>query len=137
MNLRWHFLERWQDAGLLILRAGVGAVFLGIHGLPLLSDGAPGWTRVGRAVSCLGFSGGYLWWGMAAMLAMTLGGACLILGFCHRPAALALTLTMGVASIWRYHPFGGFESAAYPLTMTVVCVSLFILGPGKYALDKN
>lgn len=27
MNLSWRTLDHWRDAGLLILRAGVGAVF--------------------------------------------------------------------------------------------------------------
>lgn len=136
MNLRWKFLDRWHDAGLLILRGGVGTVFLGIHGVPLLSEGGSGWSNIGRAVSYLGIHTGYIWWGFAAMLAMTVGAACLILGLFHRVAALVLTITMIVAAIWRFYPFGGFEAAAYPICMAIVCLSLFIIGPGRYSLES-
>ena len=132
--LRWSFLDRFQDLGLLVLRAGIGAIFLLIHGFPKLSEPAC-WTRVGRAVSYLGIDFGHQVWGFAAILAMTLGAVCLILGFAHRPAAFALTITMGVASIWKFYPFGGWDAAAYPVTMTLVCFSLLLTGPGKFSLQ--
>jgi putative oxidoreductase len=136
MNLRWSFLDRFQDAGLFLLRAGVGALFLLIHGLPKLAD--PGsWSRLGRSVSYLGIDFGHQIWGFAAVLAMTLGAVCLILGFLHRPAALVLTVTMGVASIWKFYPFGGWDAAAYPVAMAGVCLSLVVLGPGKFSLDNR
>jgi putative oxidoreductase len=134
--LRWQFLDRCQDLGLLLLRAGIGAVFLFIHGLPKLLDPSS-WSRVGRATSYLGIGFGHQAWGFFAVLAMTLGAVCLILGWCHRPAALALTLTMAVASIWRFYPFGGWDSAAYPFTLAIVCFSLLVLGPGKYSLGNR
>lgn len=134
MNLRWQSLDRCHDFGLLVLRAGVGAVFLCIHGFAKLSD--PGsWSGVGRAVSYLGIKFGYPAWGLAALIAMTLGAVCMILGWAHRPAALALTLTMAVASIWKFYPFGGWSAAAYPVTMMVVCAGLLFTGPGRYSLD--
>lgn len=136
MNLRLAFLDRFQDLGLLILRIGVGLVFLLIHGLPKLGDPSS-WARTGRSVSYLGIQFGHQLWGLAAILTMTLGAACLVLGYLHRPAALALTITMGVASIWKFYPFGGWDAAAYPVTMTVVCLSLALIGPGKFSLDKR
>lgn len=48
--MRWSFLDRFQDFGLLVLRVGVGLVFLLIHGFPKLADPAS-WARTGRAVS--------------------------------------------------------------------------------------
>ncbi|TAG28096.1 MAG: DoxX family protein, partial [Verrucomicrobia bacterium] len=90
---RWSFFDRWHDFGLLVLRAGVGAVFLFIHGFPKLAD-SDSWARVGRAVSYLGIGFAHQTWGFAAILAMTAGAACLILGFLHRLAALILTITM-------------------------------------------
>jgi putative oxidoreductase len=137
MNLRWQFLDRWHDVGLLLLRAGVGAIFLGIHGYPLLTEGRVGWIRTGFAIKCVGLDSGYMWWGIAAMLSLMLGGACLILGLLHRPAAFCLAVTMGIAALWRYQVDATLESAAYPLTMMIVCISLFILGPGKKSLAKQ
>lgn len=130
----WRALDRFQDLGLLVLRTGIGGVFITLHGLPHLAGGAKNWARVGRAVGYLGIGSGHVWWGLAALLAMTLGALGLILGVWHRPAALALTITMLVASIWRFYPFGGWDAAAYPVSMAIVCFSLLILGPGKYAM---
>jgi putative oxidoreductase len=136
MNLRWSFLDAFHDVGLLVLRVGVGLVFLFIHGLPKLLDPVS-WARTGRSVSYLGIDFGHQVWGFAAILAMTLGAFCLVTGLLHRPAALALAVTMGVASIWKFFPFGGWDAAAYPLTMTVVCVSLLLLGPGRFSLGAK
>ncbi len=130
---RWGYLDRFQDFGLLVLRVGVGLIFLLLHGFPKLIDPSS-WTGVGRAVSYLGIGFGYQVWGFAAILSMTLGALCLIQPFAHRPAALALTITMGVAAIWRHYPFAGWSASAYPLAMGVVCLGLLFTGPGKYSV---
>jgi putative oxidoreductase len=70
-------------------------------------------------------------------MAETLGGLLLILGFVHRSAALALFVTMTVATIWKYYPFGGWDAAAHPAAMAVVCLGLLFTGPGKYSLDAG
>lgn len=76
-------------------------------------------------------------WGFAAALSMTLGGLLLILGWAHRPAALALFITMSVASIWKYYPFGGWDAAAHPAALAIVCLGLLFTGPGKHSLDAK
>ncbi len=135
--LHWSFLDRFTDLGLLVLRVGIGTIFLFIHGLPRLVADTQAWSRVGRAVAYLGIDSGHAWWGLAAIVAMTGGAVCLILGYLHRPAALALTITMGVATIWKFYPFGGWDSAAHPATMGVACLALVILGPGKYSFQRG
>lgn len=137
MNLKWKALDAWSDAGLLIIRAGVGALFMLVHGFPRLMGGPDRWTSVGRAVSYLGIDFGYAIWGLAACLSMTAGGAMLILGLGHRPAALALFITMAVASIWKYYPFAGWGAADHPAAMAVVCLGLLLTGPGKYSIDAK
>lgn len=137
MNVKWKALDAWSDAGLLIIRAGVGALFMCVHGFPRLMGGPDKWTAIGRSVSYLGIDFGYAVWGLAACLSMTLGGALLILGLAHRPAALALFITMAVASIWKYYPFAGWGAADHPAAMAVVCLGLLFTGPGKYSLDAK
>lgn len=137
MNLKWNALDRWSDAGLLILRVGIGTLFMVVHGFPKLAGGPAKWESVGRAVSYLGVKFGHTGWGFAASVAETLGGLLLILGWGHRPAALVLFATMTVASIWKYYPFGGWNAAAHPAAMAVVCLGLLFTGPGKYSLDAR
>ncbi len=131
---RWSFLDRFHDFGLLVMRVGIGLVFLLLYGFPKLIN--PGsWAGIGRAVSYLGIKSGHQVWGFGAVLSMSLGAVCLILGFAHRPAALALTITMGVAAIWKHYPFAGWSASSYPLAMGVVCLGLLFTGPGKYSLQ--
>ncbi len=137
MNLRWKKLDSFSDFGLLIIRVGVGALFMIVHGFPKLAGGPSAWASVGRAVSYLGINFGYTGWGLAATVAETLGGLLFIVGCAHRPAALALFTTMTVAAIWKYYPFGGWDAAAHPAAMAVVCLGLFFTGPGKYSIDAK
>ena len=44
---------------------------------------------------------------------------------------------MAVASIWKYYPFCGWESAAHPVAMAVVSLGLLFTGPGKYSIDAK
>lgn len=137
MNLKWNFLDSWSDAGLLIIRAGVGALFMCVHGFPRLMGGPEKWNSTGRALSYLGIDFGYTIWGLAAAMVMTFGGALMIIGLAHRPSALALFITMAVASIWKYYPFAGWSAADHPAAMAAVCLGLLFTGPGKYSLDAK
>ncbi|HSY54786.1 MAG TPA: DoxX family protein [Opitutaceae bacterium] len=136
MNLRWAFLDRYADCGLLIIRLGLGAMFLIYHGWPKLIGGPDEWRNVGRAVGYLGLRNGYTAWGFVAALAECGGGLCLMLGFAARPVALALAIEMGVATIWRYYPFHTTGIAAHPFELAIVFLGLCITGPGKLSLDS-
>lgn len=137
MNVKWKSLDQFSNFGLLITRVVVGALFMIVHGFPKLEGGPAKWESVGRAVSYLGVHFGYTGWGLAATVAETLGGFFLIIGFAHRPAALALFVTMAVAAIWSYYPFGGWDAAAHPTAMAAVCLGMVFTGPGKYSLDAK
>lgn len=137
MNIKWKSFDAWSDLGLLIMRAGIGALFMIVHGYPKLAGGPERWESVGRAMGYLGIDFGHTAWGFAATMAETLGGLLLILGYAHRPAALTLFATMVVAAIWKYHPFGGWDAAGYPASMAVVCLGLLFTGPGKHSLDAS
>lgn len=137
MNVKWKSLDVWSDAGLLIIRGGIGALFMCVHGFPRLMGGPDKWNATGRALSYLEIDFGHTAFGLAAALVMTLGGGFLIIGFAHRPSALALFVTMVVATIWKYYPFAGWDGAGHPAAMAVVCLGLLFTGPGKYSLDAK
>jgi putative oxidoreductase len=137
MNLKWKSLDAWSDVGLLIIRAGIGALFMCVHGFPRLMGGPEKWTATGRALSYLEIDFGHTAWGLAAALIMTFGGALMILGLALRPVALALFFIMAVASIWKYYPFAGWSAADHPAAMAVVCLGLLFTGAGKFSIDAK
>src|SRR5665811_985151 len=47
----WAFLSRNRDAGLLMLRLTLGALFLWAHGWAKLTGGIEGWRGIGSAMS--------------------------------------------------------------------------------------
>ena len=56
------FLGKYRDAGLLILRIGLGAAFM-IHGLPKLTDGPKLWASLGKSMGLIGIDFLPVFWG--------------------------------------------------------------------------
>ncbi len=130
-----------KDLGLLILRVGIGVMFM-LHGLPKLLGGPEGWEGLGQ--SGLPFlPDGVLpvIFGFAAMAAELLGGLLLALGKYHRIVCLAMAATMAVAFSTKLGAFSGITDFAYkagwPLELLIVFVALFFTGPGRYTLGKR
>ena len=126
--------EALVDLGLLVLRVGIGIIFI-FHGYPKLLGGIETWTQVGSAMSMIGINFAPAFWGFMAAFAETIGGVFIILGLLHRPVALMLTFTMIVAVVMHVtggDPFGIYSNA---LKASVIFVALVITGPGKYSID--
>ena len=126
--------EDLVDLGLLVLRVGIGIIFI-FHGYPKLLGGIETWTQVGSAMSMIGINFAPAFWGFMAAFAETIGGVFIILGLLHRPVALMLTFTMIVAVVMHVtggDPFGIYSNA---LKALVIFVALVITGPGKYSID--
>ena len=49
----FHHLDKQRDKGLLILRIGIGVMFM-CHGFPKLAGGPEVWTKLGGALGALG-----------------------------------------------------------------------------------
>ncbi len=127
------FLDKHRDAGLLLMRVGVGVMYL-MHGWPKISD--PGtWERYGGAMTNLGIEFAPAFWGFMAAFAEFGGGLLLIVGLLTRPAAAMMAFTMFVAALMHYmnsDPFGIF---AHPTKMIFVFLGLVLIGAGRYSLD--
>jgi putative oxidoreductase len=66
------------------------------------------------------------------------GGLLLIAGLFTRPAALLLTIEMGVA-IWKVHSSHGIMAVKeyeFPLTLAAICFVLATAGAGRLSLDQ-
>jgi putative oxidoreductase len=126
-------LDSQRDKGLLLLRCGIGGLFI-YHGLPKLLGGPEKWAAVGSSMELFGITFLHEFWGFMAGFAETFGGLGLVLGAFLRPAAAMLLFTMFVAVSTK---IAGGESFAYPFAMAVVIASLILMGTGRFGLDEK
>lgn len=128
--------EKQRDLGLLVLRAGIGAMFVG-HGLPKLLGGPQRWTTVGEAMAYLGLDFAPAFWGLCAGLAECVGGLLLAAGVAFRPACAALLFTMIVASTRHLVAGDGFGKSSHAIEAAILFLSLLWIGPGRYRLRRS
>jgi putative oxidoreductase len=128
----------WNDAGLLVLRVGVGAS-LAAHGAQKLFGwfGGYGPDGTGQWMDSLGFAGKGKQNAILAGLGEFGGGTLLALGLATGPAGAAVTGTMAVAGSTHvpngfFNTSGGYElPAVYGLFGSVLALT----GPGRFSLD--
>ena len=133
--MTWKFLGKYRDEGLLLLRLGIGFMFV-LHGGFKLLDGPERWEALGQAMRHFGVRHWPLAWGLAASVVEFLGGILYILGLAFRPASLALLLVMIVAATVQFHK-GGVMVAAHAIEVGVLFAALLFIGPGRYSLDRG
>ena len=129
-------LDKHRDTGLLVLRLGLGAMFL-FHGAPKIFGGPETWERVGTATTSLGIDFLPAFWGFMAGFSEFFGGLCLMLGLVFRPAGILLTITMTVAAARHLSQGDGLLRASHAIEAGIVFLSLIFIGPGKYSLDER
>lgn len=135
MSSSLRFLARYQDFGLLVLRVGLGAMFIG-HGLPKLLGGPSTWTKVGAmALAPLGIHFIPVFWGFVAAMVEALGGLLLILGFFFRPACIFLAIQMAIALTMHLSHHDAFVTWSHAAEDGIVFLSLILIGPGRHSID--
>jgi putative oxidoreductase len=125
--------SRAVDLGLLILRVGIGAVFI-VHGVPKLLDGPPKWTELGQAMGVFGIAFAPVFWGFLCAVAEAVGGALLVLGLLVRPTAIVMFINMVVATALLVSMHQGWVGIAHPLSVGIVFLALAFTGGGRLAL---
>ena len=126
---------KYKDFGLLILRIGIGLMFI-LHGWPKLTGGPEKWEQIGNTMQLLGIDFAPVFWGFMAGFAEVVGGALIMLGFFYRIACALLVITMVVAALRHYTAGEGFGGYSHALEAAILFFSLLFIGPGKYSLDK-
>lgn len=127
--------DKGRDLGLLMLRVGIGVMFIG-HGLPKLMDGPVAWEGIGGAMGNFGVTFAPAFWGFMAALSEGLGGLLLALGLFTRPACALMAFTMVVAtSVHLGKGDGFFTGASHAVEACVIFVSMIAIGPGTMTLD--
>ncbi len=126
---------RAKDLGLLVLRVGIGLIFIK-HGYPKLMGGQEKWLWLGNQMVYLGITFAPTFWGFMAAIAECIGGVLLVLGFATRLAAFLMANVMLVAIIMHTNLGDPFMTSSYPMSLFVVFCSLLVSGAGAYSLDR-
>ena len=129
-------LGKYRNTGLLILRIGLGVMFI-IHGFPKLAGGPSGWAGLGGSMKVVGIDFLPVFWGFMAAVAETFGGFLLIVGLFFRPACMLLVFTMAIAALVHFGKGDGLKGASHAIELGIVFFSLIFIGPGRYSVDKK
>lgn len=131
----WTSLDRFRNFGLLLLRIGIGGMYIVIHGGRKLAGGPELWENVGGAMSNFGIDFLPMMWGFAAGAIELIGGILIVLGLLFRPAVLMILSVMIVAAQAELlNPAG---TPFWPIEMGIVMIGLFFIGPGSFAVDER
>ncbi len=131
----FHYLDRYRDKGLLILRIGIGIMFM-CHGFPKLMGGPEKWVKLGGALSEVGVTIAPTFFGFMAAMSEFGGGLLLALGLLTRPACFFLLMTMIVATLMHMGKGDSFVKYSHALEAAILFFSLLFIGPGKLSLDE-
>lgn len=122
------------DIGLLIIRLGLGAIFIGHGGLKLMR-GHEEWLWTGQQMKVLGITFFPLFWGLCAVAAELCGGISLILGLFVRLVLPFSAFTMLVAVLYHVNKGDSFGYISHPAALFFVFLGLAVAGAGRYSLD--
>jgi len=129
-------LGKYRNTGLLLLRIGLGVMFI-LHGFPKLAGGPSGWAQLGGSMKVIGIDFLPVFWGFMAAATETFGGFLLVLGLFYRPACILLVFTMIIAALVHLSKGDGIPGASHAIELGIVFFSLIFIGPGKYSVDKR
>jgi putative oxidoreductase len=129
-------LGNYRSTALLLMRIGVGATMI-LHGYPKLMGGPEKWTKLGANMKYFGITFYPEIWGFMAAASESIGALLLIIGFLFRPSAFLLMCTMIVAAVTHLKGGDTLNDASHAIELVFVFLGLFMLGPGKYSIDKD
>src|ERR1700704_3628229 len=130
------FLGKYRETGLLLIRASIGLLFI-ILIAPVLWNGEGSWEHFGSAMRHLDFHSHYKFWGFVGAVAGCAGGVLMVLGLFFRVGTLFVLIVtlVHLVAVWDEH--GDFHARLPALEMSILLLSLLLIGPGKYSVDKN
>ena len=142
MKLKPHLVnsltdDKFRDYGLLLLRVGIGLMFVVIYGYSKITGGVERWEMLGKTFNnIIGISFIPVFWGFMAAISEFGGGICLIAGVFFRPACVLMLFTMLVAVTSHIRGGHDFSDAAQALVLGIVFLSLIFTGSGRFTLPR-
>jgi len=130
------FFEKYRNLGLLILRLGIGGMFV-YHGYGKICGGPESWEKLGMALSFVGINFAPTFFGFMAAFSEFGGGICLILGLFFREACFLLLCTMIVAASMHLGKGDGMRVASHAIEAGILFLSLIFIGPGEKIVWKK
>jgi putative oxidoreductase len=127
---------RYQDFGLLVMRAGLGVMMI-VHGLPKLTGGTTEWRELGNAMGTLHIHFAPVFWGFMCAITETVGGLFCILGLWFRIVSLLMVFNFIVAAMFHFAAGDGINGAGHALELVFTFFGLFFTGAGIYSIDKS
>jgi putative oxidoreductase len=128
-------LGNYRNAGLLVMRAGIGAMMV-FYGLPKLYE-PDSWAGLGSNMSYVHVNFWPAFWGFMCVLTQTVGGLFCIIGLWFRLVCLLMIIVFGVAVIHHFRLQEGLRGAAPAIVLAFVYVGFLFVGPGKFSIDKG
>jgi len=136
MIVSFSFMEKFSALGNLFLRVGIGAM-IAFHGYPKFIGGVEKWEQLGAAMSNLGMDYVPVFWGFCAAVVEFFGGIALVLGLFSRLSAFLLCFNMVVAATMHFSKGDGIGGSSHAIELGIVFFALFIMGPGRYSIDRK
>lgn len=134
LNFLFKSKPDYINFGLLFYRFALG-ISMFYHGYLKYVSGEQGLYKVGAMLSALGVQSGFeVILGTIASYAEMVGGILIIIGLFTRIGSLLIIGTLAVATILNLN--GTFFSWDYPSQMGFGAIMLFLVGAGRYSLDK-
>ena len=107
-----------------------------LHGLGKITSGYDRWERLGKTVTdIIGIDSMAIPLGLMASISESILAVFILIGFYTRTSTFFLGFTMMVA--FNKHLFSdGLKSGEMALLYLILCIIIFLLGPGRYSMDR-
>lgn len=136
LNVRSRNTGYYRNVGLLILRVGLGIMFI-LHGYPKVFGGPEEWKEIGQVMQYFGIETAPMFFGFMAGIAEFFGGIFLLLGLYFTPSLILLITVMFVAAVSHIQGGDNFSQISHAIELGIVFFSLLFIGPGKLSLDNR
>ena len=130
------FPKKTYDFTSLITRISTGTLMFYLHGLGKITSGYNRWERLGKTITdIIGIDSMAIPLGLMASISESILAIFILIGFYTRTSTFFLGFTMIVA-FSKHLLSEGLKSGEMALLYLILCIIIFLLGPGRYSIDQ-